>query len=50
MSIKELERKIIQITLDETGGNRTRSAEMLGVSLRTLRNKLREYRESEVVL
>jgi two-component system response regulator FlrC len=50
MSIKELERKIIQITLDETGGNRTRSAEMLGVSLRTLRNKLREYREAEVVL
>jgi two-component system response regulator FlrC len=50
MSIKDLEKQIIRITLEETGGNRTRAAEMLGVSLRTLRNKLREYREAEVVL
>ena len=26
-----------------TGGNRTRAAEMLGVSLRTIRNKIREF-------
>jgi DNA-binding NtrC family response regulator len=50
MSIKELERQIIRITLDETEGNRTKAANMLGVSLRTLRNKLREYREAEVVI
>jgi len=50
MSIKDLEKQIIRITLQETEGNRTRAAEMLGVSLRTLRNKLREYREAEVVL
>lgn len=50
MSIKELEQKIIQITLDETAGNRTKAAQMLGVSLRTLRNKLREYRDAEVTL
>jgi DNA-binding NtrC family response regulator len=50
MSIKELEKEIIRITLEETEGNRTKAADMLGVSLRTLRNKLREYREAEVVL
>ena len=50
MSIKDLEKQIIRITLDETEGNRTRAAEMLGVSLRTLRNKLREYREAEAVV
>jgi len=50
MSIKDLEKQIIRITLEETDGNRTKAAEMLGVSLRTLRNKLREYREAEVVL
>ncbi len=30
-------------TLDATGGNRTRAAEILGVSLRTVRNKVREF-------
>jgi DNA-binding NtrC family response regulator len=50
MSIKELEKRIIQITLTETEGNRTKAADMLGVSLRTLRNKLREYREAEVAI
>ncbi|HRE82487.1 MAG TPA: helix-turn-helix domain-containing protein [Opitutaceae bacterium] len=29
-----------------TGGNRTRSAELLNISIRTLRNKLQEYRAS----
>jgi DNA-binding NtrC family response regulator len=45
-SVSEMERKLIQITLAETGGNRTRAARLLGISLRTLRNKLREYRLS----
>jgi DNA-binding NtrC family response regulator len=44
ISLRDLERQIIGVTLQETGGNRTRAAEMLGISLRTLRNKLREYR------
>jgi len=46
ISLKEMEKAIIGVTLRETSGNRTRAAEMLGISLRTLRNKLREYREA----
>ena len=42
-SMKELERQLLETTLQLTGGNRTRAAEMLGVSLRTIRNKIREF-------
>ena len=41
--IRELERKHLENTLALTDGNRTHAAEMLGISLRTLRNKIREY-------
>jgi len=44
-SLKEMERKMIFHTLDQTDGNRTHAAEILGVSVRTLRNKLNEYRK-----
>lgn len=43
VSLGEMEKKLLQMTLDATGGNRSRAAEMLGVSLRTVRNKVREY-------
>jgi DNA-binding protein Fis len=43
LSLSEMERRLVQMTLDATGGNRTRAAEMLGVSLRTVRNKIRAY-------
>jgi DNA-binding NtrC family response regulator len=39
-TVDEAERQLIQITLDHTGGNKTRAAEMLGMSLKTLHNKL----------
>jgi DNA-binding NtrC family response regulator len=42
-SMRELERHLLETTLNVTGGNRTRAAEILGVSLRTIRNKIREY-------
>ena len=42
-SMREVERHLLEATLKSTGGNRTRTAEMLGVSLRTIRNKIREY-------
>jgi two-component system response regulator FlrC len=31
--------------LEDTNGNRTHAAKMLGISVRTLRNKLNEYKE-----
>jgi DNA-binding protein Fis len=43
MPLKEMEKRVIFRTLDHTAGNRTRAAEMLGISVRTLRNKLNEY-------
>jgi len=44
-SLKEMEQRAIYHTLDRTDGNRTHAAEILGISVRTLRNKLNEYRE-----
>lgn len=44
MTVTEAERLLIMKTLEFTGQNRTRAAEMLGISIRTLRNKLNEYR------
>jgi DNA-binding NtrC family response regulator len=38
-----IEREAILRALDETGGNRTRAAELLGIGLRTLQRKLKEY-------
>ena len=42
-SLREVERQMIIRTLDETGGNRTRAADILGISRRTLQLKLKEY-------
>jgi transcriptional regulator with GAF, ATPase, and Fis domain len=43
VSLGEMERKLFEMTLAATGGNRSRAAELLGVSLRTVRNKVRSY-------
>jgi two-component system response regulator FlrC len=45
-SLKEMEQQMIFKTLDKTEGNRTHAAKILGISVRTLRNKLNEYKES----
>ncbi|MFC0384851.1 sigma 54-interacting transcriptional regulator [Muricoccus vinaceus] len=42
--MEEVERDLIIETLTHCLGNRTRAAEILGISIRTLRNKLHEYR------
>ena len=42
-TLAEMERQCILHTLNETRGNRTRAALRLGISVRTLRNKLKEY-------
>ena len=46
----DIRRKVILGTLRQCGGNRTRTAEVLGLSLRTVRNRLREYREAGVAI
>jgi len=43
-TVDEMERRLIGCMLLQTHQNKTRAAEKLGISLRTLRNKLREYR------
>lgn len=42
--LHEMERIMIAKGLEQTSGNRTQAAELLGISVRTLRNKLNEYR------
>lgn len=42
-SLRDAERQLLERTLEATGGNRTRAAELMGVSLRTVRNKIRVY-------
>ena len=43
LPVAEVERSLILATLRRTSGNRTRAAQLLGISIRTMRNKLREY-------
>jgi DNA-binding NtrC family response regulator len=46
LTMAELEKQAIKAALLQTGGNRTQAAEALGISIRTLRNKLQEYRDA----
>jgi DNA-binding NtrC family response regulator len=43
LSLAELEKRHIFAAMDRTDGNRTHAAKLLGISVRTLRNKLNEY-------
>ena len=45
MTVKEMEQKLIDQTLQHVNQNRTNAAKMLGISIRTLRNKLNEYQQ-----
>jgi DNA-binding NtrC family response regulator len=42
-TVDAMERELILQTLNATGNNKTRAAELLGISLKTLHNKLKEY-------
>ena len=42
-TVGEIERELVLQTLARCDGNRTRASRVLGVSVRTLRNKIRQY-------
>ncbi|MGI9072030.1 MAG: sigma-54-dependent transcriptional regulator [Bryobacteraceae bacterium] len=46
-TVSDAEKALIQVTLQHTKNNKTRAAEILGISLKTLFNKLKEYGASE---
>jgi DNA-binding NtrC family response regulator len=46
-TVAEAEKALIQLTLQHTKNNKTRAAEILGISLKTLFNKLKEYGASD---
>ena len=49
-TVAEVEQQLILDTLVHCVGNRTHAANILGISIRTLRNKLKEYSESGVLV
>jgi DNA-binding NtrC family response regulator len=44
MTMAEIEREAIRRTLEQTGGHRAKTADLLGLSVRTLHRKIKEYR------
>lgn len=49
-SLQDVERELILNTLTHCLGNRTHAANILGISIRTLRNKLKEYNDSGIAV
>lgn len=45
-TVEQAEKNLILKTLEATGQNKTRAAEILGISLKTLHNKLKKYRQA----
>ena len=46
-TMAEIERRAIEEALAEFGGNRTKAAKRLGISLRTLQYRLKDYAEAD---
>ncbi len=49
-TVADVERELILDTLDHCLGNRTHAAKILGISIRTLRNKLNEYETGGIMV
>jgi two-component system, response regulator FlrC len=49
-TVADVERELILDTLDHCLGNRTHAARILGISIRTLRNKLNEYESGGILV
>jgi two-component system response regulator FlrC len=47
ITLRENEKRLIFEALEKVGGNKTKASEILGVSVRTIRNKLNEYKHDE---
>jgi DNA-binding NtrC family response regulator len=47
-TIYEMEKELIIQTLEEVNGNKTKAADSLGISIRTLRNKINEYNSNDL--
>ncbi len=49
LTVAQAEKCLILKTLDYTSQNRTQAAQLLGISIRTLRNKIRDYRQDQTL-
>ena len=47
-TLGEVEKRLIYLALKKTGGNRNEAANLIGINVRTLRNKLKEYQGEAV--
>jgi DNA-binding protein Fis len=43
MTVAEAERALVEVTLEHTGGDKSRAAAMLGIGLRTLYRKIKQF-------
>jgi len=50
LPLREMEKRMIFRALDDHQGNRTQASKILGISVRTLRNKLNEYQREATIL
>ena len=48
LNIKEMEKKLIGEALIKTGGNKNKASALLGITSRTLRNKLKEFKNEDI--
>jgi DNA-binding NtrC family response regulator len=49
-TLADVEREVILSALHGSDGNRTHAAQTLGISVRTLRNRIREYRQLGILV